>query len=126
MRPSNNISVLYVDDEEPNLFLFKITFQDRYHVYTAKSANEGLNLLDEKSNEISVVISDMHMPMMNGVQFVKKAKERFENLDYFILTGFEFNEEIERALQEGLIKKCLTKPYDSSQLEKAFLEDNNN
>jgi YesN/AraC family two-component response regulator len=41
----------------------------------------------------------MRMPVMNGVEFIVQAKELYKNIAYFILTGFEYNEEIEEALK---------------------------
>jgi response regulator RpfG family c-di-GMP phosphodiesterase len=114
------ISLLYVDDEPANLFLFKASFQNSFKVYTATSGTEGLTILDKKPGEIIVVISDMRMPKMNGVEFIRAAKSKHGHVAYFILTGFDFNEEIEEALKDGLINKFFTKPFDTNLIESAI------
>lgn len=41
-----------------------------------------------QDSEIKVVISDMNMPGLNGLEFIKEASNRFEGKKYFILTGY--------------------------------------
>ena len=100
-----DVSILYVDDEEVNLFLFEKSFEGKYTIHTAKSGTEGLEKLEKHKGEIIVVISDMRMPEMNGIEFITKAKENFKNIAYFILTGYAHDNEIETALNTGLIQK---------------------
>lgn len=117
-----NVTILYVDDEETNLFLFNIHFEGKYNVITAVSGQEGLDKLSSNHNDIIVVISDMNMPKMNGIEFIKRAKEIYANIAYFILTGFDYNEEIEDALTKNVIQKFFTKPFDVQQIEAAVDE----
>lgn len=109
---ANPVTILYVDDEEINLFIFDRSFRSLYNVITAKSGEEGLKKLEEHSGSISVVISDIRMPDMDGLTFIKKASETFSNLAYYILTAFNYNSEIDRAIQDKLIVKYFTKPFD--------------
>lgn len=109
---ANPVTILYVDDEEINLFIFDRSFRSLYNVITAKSGEEGLKKLEEHSGSISVVISDIRMPDMDGLTFIKKASETFSHLAYYILTAFNYNSEIDRAIQDKLIVKYFTKPFD--------------
>ena len=118
----SKITILYVDDEEANLFIFEKMFEKKYHVITAHSGREGLQKLEGHSTEIIVVISDMRMPAMNGVEFIREAKNSYSNIAYFILTGFDFNDEIEDALKTQLIQKFFTKPFDMHEIENAISE----
>ncbi|HPV57322.1 MAG TPA: response regulator, partial [Tenuifilaceae bacterium] len=68
---SNN-KILYVDDEQINLELFKINFRNDFDIRIANSALKGLEILQEE--EIDVVISDLKMPHMNGLEFIEKIK----------------------------------------------------
>ncbi len=122
MVDSQNITILYVDDEEANLFLFKVNFETKYSVYTAESGPKGLEELDLHGDEIIVVISDMRMPDMNGIEFIRKAREKYDNILYFILTGFDYNDEIDQALQEKVIHKFFTKPFDMAEIESSIKE----
>lgn len=119
MTPSV-ITLLYVDDEEMNLFLFEKSFETDYKIITALSGEEGLEKLEKKSDEIIVVISDMRMPGMSGIEFIKKARENYTRIAYFILTGFEYSDEIDAALKAGEIQQFFTKPFDIDQIRGAI------
>lgn len=117
----NEINLLYVDDEFLNLSLFKNIFKKNFNVITAESGEEGLKILRE-NNTVSVVISDMKMPGMNGVDFIRKAKKDYPSIAYFILTGFDINDEIAAALDENIIKMCFSKPLNKLEIESSINE----
>ena len=113
------ISVLYVDDEPINTKLFALNFKTLFNVLTADSGYTGLDMLKEHS-EISVVISDMKMPGMNGIEFISQAKKEFPNIIFFILTGYEITEEIAEALNINLINKYFQKPFNLKEIESSI------
>lgn len=117
-----DITILYLDDEKDNLFVFKANFNRKFEVITTLSPEEALNELDLHHEEIIVVISDMRMPAMSGVEFIKKAKEKYKNIFYYILTGYGHNKEIEEAIDEHIIEDYFTKPFDALEIEKAILD----
>jgi two-component system response regulator (stage 0 sporulation protein F) len=108
-------SILYVDDEEINLMLFEANFREKYKVITADSGKQALKLL-EKISDISVVISDMRMPKMNGIEFIKKAKQKYPKLSFYILTGYDINQEISSALNNKLINNYFRKPFNIEEI----------
>jgi len=118
---SKNVKLLYVDDEEINLELFSIVFKAKFEVLTAKSGKEGLSILED-NQDVSVVISDMKMPGLNGIEFIKIAKDKYMNIVYFILTGFEITDEISNALSSKLINKYFKKPFNSKEIENSIVE----
>lgn len=120
MERKQNVTVLYVDDEKINLFLFQSAFQSKYNVITAISAMEGLQKLEFHHDEIIVVISDMHMPSMDGIEFIEEAKSKYHNIVYFILTAFDYNDRIHEALETKLIQKFFTKPFNVTEIETAI------
>jgi response regulator RpfG family c-di-GMP phosphodiesterase len=112
---NDKTTLLYIDDESINVMLFEINFRKYYHVISAPSGYEGLNTLFANP-DISVVISDMKMPGMNGIEFITQAKREFPQKKYFILSGFNVTEEMDKALKDGLICKYLRKPFDLKQI----------
>jgi len=60
----------------------------------------------------------MRMPSMNGIQFIRKAKDKWPGIKYFILTGFEITPEIQSAINEKLIHKYFRKPYNLKEMPK--------
>lgn len=116
---SKKVTILYVDDEPTNLLLFEINFKNNYNVISAESGTEGLKKL-EGNEDIIIVISDMNMPGMNGVEFIRNAKESHESIAYFILSGYDLTAEIKQALDSKLINAYFSKPFDKSTIEKAI------
>ena len=108
--------ILYVDDEIVNLQLFELVFSNKYEVFTAENGLKGLELLDN-NHSVSIVISDMKMPLMNGIEFIQKSKAKYQKISYFILTGYEITHEIQEALNLGLIVKYFRKPFNKSEIE---------
>lgn len=122
MIEHEEITLLYVDDEDINLILFNANFKRKFNIITAKSGIEALEKLNAHHDSIIVVISDMRMPLMSGIEFIEKAKSKYSNIHYYILTGFDYNEEIEAALRNKTINKFFTKPFDASEIERTVLE----
>ncbi len=83
--------LLYVDDEIINLQILEINFKEKYQVFTAQNALDGLEIINENP-DISVVISDMRMPLISGIEFIKMARAKYPKISYYILTGFDINE----------------------------------
>jgi response regulator RpfG family c-di-GMP phosphodiesterase len=108
--------VLYVDDEEINLVIFDMNLKDKYNIVTADSGQKGLEILS-KDNDIAVVISDMRMPVMDGMEFIKQAKSKFDDIIFYIFTAFEVNNEIQAAIDNGIIKKYFQKPFNKQEIE---------
>jgi two-component system response regulator (stage 0 sporulation protein F) len=118
---SNWATILYVDDEPLNLQLFAINFERMYTVKTAVSGNAGLEILRDEPS-ISVVISDMKMPGLNGIEFIRKAKEKYPEITFFILTGYDITNEILEALNDKLINSYFSKPFNIKVIEKSIQE----
>ncbi len=121
---SEKIKILYIDDEPMNIQIFKISFSKKYDIITGFSGDEGLKLL-ERNPEIDVVISDMKMPEMNGVEFLKKAKKIFPDKKYYILTGFDIVKEIQSAIDSKIIIKCFKKPININKIVSSINEATN-
>ena len=81
---NKNPKVLYVDDEQINLMMFEISFAEKFDLVTASNGMEGLKIL-ENGPTINVVVSDLKMPGLDGIEFIKKAKERFPRKKYFFI-----------------------------------------
>ncbi len=116
---SSNAKILYVDDEPINLQLFEINFLGKFDILTAENGYDGLDTL--KSNpDIMVVISDMKMPKMDGLNFIRKAKAIYQDKKFCILTGFEISSDIQQALDSGLILKYFSKPFNIQEIDTAL------
>lgn len=117
--------ILFVDDEEINLFIMTKRFEKEYDVTTANSPIEGLRILEAESEEIKVVVTDLRMPDMDGLEFVAKAKELYPSINFFLLTGYEYNEEIDKAVKNGNVSKLFGKPFDFDEMNAVIAESMN-
>jgi signal transduction histidine kinase/YesN/AraC family two-component response regulator len=106
--------VLYVDDEENNLLVFKSSFRRFYEVHTASSAAEGLRLL--KDNPVDIIISDQRMPDITGVEFFTRLPDEPESIR-MLLTGYSDLEPIIEALNLGKIYRYVSKPWKKHELQ---------
>ena len=109
------ISVLYVDDEENNLFSFKAVFRVKYQVYTAISGDEALKIMGEKP--IEIIITDQRMPNMTGVEFLEKVIEKFPDPMRILLTGYADMNAVVDAVNKGKIFHYLSKPWNEEELD---------
>lgn len=111
-----SVTILYVDDEPINLMLFEALFKNNYQVILANSGMDALKILSEKK-DIHVIISDMKMPGMNGLEFISRARMLFPDVLYFILTGYEITPEIQKSLETGMIAEYFQKPFNMKSID---------
>lgn len=107
--------ILYVDDEVINLELLQLTFMNEFSVLTAESAREGLELL-RQNPDIHVVISDLKMPVMNGLDFIKEVKGNYPEKVCMLLTGFMESEIMLEGFNKELIFRYLMKPWSKDEV----------
>lgn len=112
---SSDFTILCVDDEENILSSLKrMLGLNGYKVFTANSGAHGLEILP--NNSIDIIISDMRMPEMNGVQFLKNAREILPLSINILLTGYSDLNEAIAAVNEGGIYRYLNKPWNENEL----------
>ena len=78
--------VLFVDDEMNVLSAFRRHLRNSYDVEIASSGAEGLTVIEEKG-PFAVIVADMNMPEMDGVQFLAKVRELSPDTVRIMLTG---------------------------------------
>jgi response regulator RpfG family c-di-GMP phosphodiesterase len=111
----DKITILYVDDEENNLFSFKATFRIKYQVLTALSGDEALKILATK--QVNIIITDQRMPEMTGVEFLAKVIEKFPDPMRILLTGYADMGAVVDAVNKGKIFHYLAKPWNEEELD---------
>ena len=111
--------ILYVDDEDINQMLFEINFKKNYTVITAGNGFEGLQIL-KQNPAIKIVVSDMRMPILSGIEFIQRAKEIRPEIPFFLLTGFDITPQIQEAINTNLIHSHLKKPFDFVEMNADF------
>ncbi|HXS69219.1 MAG TPA: HD domain-containing phosphohydrolase [Candidatus Polarisedimenticolia bacterium] len=111
--------ILIVDDDSNLLASCERNLRRRFQIETAEGGQLGLEKIAARG-PYAVVISDMQMPGMNGVQFLSIVKERAPEIVRVMLTGNADVETAMRVVNEGNIFRFLTKPCVPEVLTKAI------
>ena len=111
-----NITISYAEDEKD---LREVTHQIlkgfTKKQFVAKNGQEGLDLFKEHENEIDLIITDVNMPILNGLEMVKEIKKINLNIPIIVATAFSNKEYLLEAIDIG-IDKYVLKPIDIAKL----------
>lgn len=111
--------ILIVDDEKNLLEAIQRKLRKDFTLETALGPDEGLAALKTRG-PFSVVISDLRMPGMDGIQFLSRVKETSPDTVRMMLTGNADLENAIEAVNEGNIFRFLTKPCPPDVLAKVI------
>ena len=108
--------LLVVEDNVELLMLMSQLLGTKYHVLTATNGREALNIVHHQ--ELDIVISDVMMPVMDGLELTKKLKAdaNYQHLPIILLTAKTQEEDRNEALMIGA-DSYVTKPFKISDLE---------
>ena len=114
-----NFTILYVEDEvETQEFISDILKKYFKEVYVGDNGKEGLELFKQKNPDI--VLSDIVMPVMNGIDMCKQIKQIDPHQSIAIFTAFDEHDYLTQAINMGL-DKYISKPFDAQHFFKALL-----
>ncbi len=107
-------TILVVDDE-PNyqIVLSELLRDEGYEVFTADSGTAALPIV--RDTDLDLVLSDMKMPGMDGIEFMRKIKEFNKELPVILITAFAEVEKAVEAMHLGAFT-YLAKPFSNEQL----------
>lgn len=107
--------ILIIDDEVDMLMLLRMIIEDHteYAVETTNSPSEGIKLFKEK--DIDLVITDLKMPGMDGMELFDEFQELKPEIPVIIITAYGSNEVAGSALKKG-VKDFITKPFRKTDI----------
>ncbi len=115
MAKKKQARVLCVDDEPSMLASLKMVLRIGFDVETAESGAAALELM-KSSPPVQVVISDLRMPGMDGLEFLRAARDIDGDATRLLLTGQPDMETAIEAVNQGLLFRFLTKPITPKDL----------
>jgi DNA-binding NtrC family response regulator len=120
-------NILLVDDDIDILELLQRHLKSmNYHTYKAVSVKEALYIL--KDTEIDLLVTDINMPEIDGLELVKYVTEHYPDMPKLVVTGFPSVEDASNVIKHGATD-YLTKPFTKAELEiavkKAFASKTN-
>ena len=113
----NEHTILIVDDEINNLQLLKRTFRNKYKILTASNGLEGLETLKKNIDDVSLIVSDHKMPIMEGTKFLEEANIIAPDVIKILLTGFSDIEIITDAVNKCNLFQYILKPFNPDELQ---------
>jgi len=97
----NPIRVLVVDDEKDFLFTMDYWLRTKgYEVSTAANGQEAIEIINKKP--VDIIFLDMHMPVMDGVETLKKIRELNKDTPVIIITAYAADEKRIEAEKYGV------------------------
>lgn len=106
--------ILIVDDEEDNLALLYRTLRVKYNIVKASSAIEALEIL--KTEQFDCILSDHKMPLMDGVEFLKRVNEIQPKTMRLLVTAYSDVKILIDAINYAKIYRYIKKPYSPDEL----------
>ncbi|MHA7863361.1 sigma-54-dependent transcriptional regulator [Flagellimonas marinaquae] len=108
-------NILLVDDDIDILELLQRHLKSmNYHTYKAVSVKDALYIL--KDTEIDLLVTDINMPEIDGLQLVKYVTEHYPDMPKLVVTGFPSVEDASNVIKHGATD-YLTKPFTKAELE---------
>ena len=109
--------LLIVDDQQGiRLLLNEVLKKEGYVTYLAANGAEALRYAEEES--IDCVLLDMKIPGMDGIEILKRLKEKWPQLPVFMMTAYGELDVVQEALDLGAIR-YFTKPFDIFEVRDA-------
>ena len=116
----NDLTLLYVEDDaealEDVVFLLKRYFTT---IYTAVDGEEGLKLF--KENSIDIVLLDINIPKINGLQLATKIREIDDNIPLLFLTAHSETQKLLNAISLK-VSSYIIKPFNIDELRESILK----
>ncbi|KVV14183.1 sigma-54 dependent transcriptional regulator [Flavobacterium sp. TAB 87] len=110
-------NILIVDDNFDMLELLQRSLKaQNFHTYRASSVSEAIDIL--KNSTIDLLITDLQMPGINGMELIKYVEEHFPDIQKLVITGFPSVDSALDAVKAGAVD-YLVKPFTNDELKKA-------
>jgi two-component system, NtrC family, response regulator HupR/HoxA len=104
-------TILFVDDEEKILSSLKRGLADEpYNLLFADSGKKALEILEQ--NEVHVIVTDLSMPNMSGVDLLEAVREKYPHIIRLVLSGANDVKTVFEAINKGVIFRFISKPWN--------------
>jgi diguanylate cyclase (GGDEF)-like protein len=114
--------ILFIDDKIDTLTTLQTKLSKSFNIDFVKDAQNALDLIKSSEEEFAIIVSDIFMPDLNGIELLKKIREISPNTIPILITGEPCLDMTIEAINEIEIFKYITKPIRFNLLKKC-LED---
>lgn len=111
-KNSDSSYILIADDQMLNRTILSDFFKDKYQILEAENGEKALKLLQEHGEEIALVLLDIEMPVMTGIEFLQKRMELnlYTSVPVIVVSGDDSRERKQESLELG-VNDYITKPF---------------
>lgn len=114
--------VLIADDEESmRLLVARAIAMDGHHIVTAEDGAEALEILNRDNGAFDLLLTDIKMPVMDGIALALAAARDFPHVIILLMTGFADQRERASGL-DAIIHDVVTKPFSVADIRTAVAD----
>ncbi len=108
-------TILIADDEVKERKVLALNLKNKYEVLEAGNGEEAVDLIEK--NKVHLVLTDMKMPRMDGLELLKRIQKYYKNIPVILITAFGSIENAVEAMKMGALD-YITKPINVEELER--------
>lgn len=112
----DRVTLLIAEDEESNYLLLKTVLQKQCNLIRAKTGKEALALFKENASIINLIMLDIKMPEMTGIEALVEIRKLEKNIPVIMQSAYVFDTDMESARQAGA-SDFITKPINLKVLK---------
>ena len=111
-------TLLVIEDNEINKEFLVSSLTEKYHILSAENGQDGLNILKKNAQDISAILLDIQMPVMNGFEFLEYVAQNtvFCKIPVIVTTVLDSERDEKRCLDLGAVD-FIVKPYDPTLVQ---------
>lgn len=109
---TESLTILFVDDEDKARKYFAKAFAGDYRVMCAGSVDEAIDLLEDNSHNLALLVTDQRMPNKTGIDLVKYAKRNHPHVIRILTTAYADLVHAIESVNEGEVYRYIRKPWD--------------
>ncbi len=114
--------ILIAEDDEPvRAFVRRALMIDGHEVMEAEDGAEALAILEQRQGAFDLLLTDIRMPLMDGIALALAAAPQFPNLVILLMTGYADQRERAHGL-EALVHDVVTKPFSLADIRAKVAE----
>lgn len=107
--------ILLVDDEPEVTNALSRVLRKEYKISTCNQPHDVMALLKEQ--RFNLILSDIRMPNMDGIELLTQIKERYPTIERVLLSGYADMEQSQQAIKDNVARIIMTKPWDNFELK---------
>lgn len=112
--------ILYVDDEQPNLVVFRAELGEEFEILLAGGPEQGLELLQRE--QVAILLADQRMPVMTGVELCEQVRQRYPHVLRILVTAYSDQRTAIDAINRGGVIRYLVKPWSLEEVRQVLRE----